>query len=236
MAKINHILFGQGKGKVGGMVLQRYEGMNIVREKPISVKNPQSTKQTEQRAKFKMSSQITAQFFDVFNIRLADLSIYDRTRRGACINAITKVITTTDPDNPQALVQDVVAAINAKSISGIAGPQITGTAGSGSAQITAPSGDTTAYVLAAYNATTGKLVKLESETYLSSGTPKAVSYGSTYNVVIMAVSYHALTDAGRATISNIMTTSNGWQNEISRSIQAGDVEVTNINGTFIAGS
>ena len=110
MARQNHGPLSRAKGKLGGVVYQQYEGMQISREYQPVVKNPQTTKQVENRAKFKLSSQITAQFFDVLNIRLAKLSIYTRKRRGASVNSIIKTITTSNPNTPQALVADVVAA------------------------------------------------------------------------------------------------------------------------------
>ena len=52
----------------------------------------------------------------------------------------------------------------------------------------------------------------------------------------MAVAYHALTEAGRAIISNVEAMSNGWKNEISRGVAAGDIEVTNMKGIYVAGA
>lgn len=57
--KLNAIL-GKGTGKLGGMVLSVNSGEQIVREYNPKVSNPQTDAQVEQRAKFKLLSQIAA--------------------------------------------------------------------------------------------------------------------------------------------------------------------------------
>lgn len=227
MAKINHILFGQGKGKVGGLVLQRYEGMNVAREKPISVKNPQSTKQIEQRAKFKLATQVTANFKEVISAKLANLSIYERSRRAASVNAIIGVVSTATPDSPQVLVQSVVAAINAKSLSSLAAPTITYSNDYWS--VIAASGDTVVYVHCVYN-TDGGLQNRTVETYTSDGTAKQIAYQGLDNEVIMVVAFHALTESGTASLSNLSVDNSAFLNNISRSVAAGDIEISPIAG------
>lgn len=228
MAKINHILFGQGKGKVGGLVLQRYEGMNVVREKPISVKNPQTKSQSTQRAKLKNASQIVAQFKEVFNTRLLKLSIYERTRRASAVSEIIKVMTTnTNPESVSALVIAVVDAINAKSVSPLPAPTIT--LNNDNYEITAPNGDIVVYDVCGYNED-GVLIRKESETYTSTGSAKQVPADPTsFTEKLMAVSYHALTEEGRAILSNAENnTGDAWVVTIERGVTAGDIEVSNI--------
>ena len=231
MAKLNHVLFGQAKGKVGGMVLQRYEGMNIAREKPISVKNPQSEAQTNQRAKFKMASQITAEFKEVILARLSLLSIYDRTKRSASVNAILGVINDTNPSSPHALVNDVVAAINEKSVSGMSAPALDNE--DDIFTIVATNSNTVVYVCCGY-ASDGHLIDKQFETYTSDGTGKEVTPNANANTsAIMVVELHALTDEGRATLSNTSLKAGQFQLEVSRGITAGDIEVSNMAGSFI---
>ena len=57
--KLNAIL-GKGTGKLGGMVLSVNSGEQIVREYNPNVSNPQTNAQVEQRAKFKLLSQLAA--------------------------------------------------------------------------------------------------------------------------------------------------------------------------------
>lgn len=231
MAKINHILFGQGKGKVGGLVLQRYEGLNVVREKPISIKNPQSTAQTNQRAKFKTATQIVAQFYPVIRQRLAKVSLYDRTKRAVAINGIIAVTTNPSNETPMALADRVVAAINAKSMSDFEAPEVQSQT-EGVATIVAPSGDKVFYTVVEYGAD-GGFINATTETYTSDGSAKEVSASGVKNV-IMVTSVRARTEAGRATLGNIEYEQeprfSGWSVEVSRGIATGDIEVSTMTG------
>lgn len=231
MARQNHGPLSRAKGKLGGVVYQQYEGMQISREYQPVVKNPQTEKQTTNRAKFKLASQLVSQFSNTFNARLAKLSIYTRIRRGASVNAIYNVVRTSTPDAPDALVNDVIAALNAKSVSGIAGPTI-GNVSDNATTIIAPDGDTVVYTAVQYDVN-GAPLSIEQNEYESDGTAKNVdvfSTADTENAVVMAVSFHALTEAGRAIISNIHGEDTAWMISISRGIAAGDIEVSNLTG------
>lgn len=59
MAKINPLL-GKGTGKVGAFLLQVNSGVQILKEKPVKVANPNTDAQLEQRAKLKLMSQLAA--------------------------------------------------------------------------------------------------------------------------------------------------------------------------------
>lgn len=225
MGKLNHGPSSRAKGKAGGWVYQQYEGMQVFREYQPNVKNPQTSKQTENRAKFKMSSQIVAQFKDVLILRLAKLSNYTRMRRAAAVNAIYRVTTAGQPDEPAALVSVIVDAINNKSLSAIAAPAITAFS-SGSVNITAESGKVVTYTMVSYDAN-GLPMKVESETYTSDGTAKQVTAApSATAAVIMAVSTEATTEDGRAIIDNTSIETNQFYIEISRAVAAGDLEVS----------
>ena len=231
MAKLNHVLFGQAKGKVGGVVLQRYEGMNIAREKPISVKNPQSKKQIEQRAKFKSASQIVAQFKEALNVRLSKISIYTRIRRGSALNAIIDVVEA-EPTSVSTLFENILNAINSKSMATIEAPTM-GTGADDTITITAESGDNVTYVATNYDED-GKLISREVESYTSTGTAKEVApddNASTFG--IMAVAVRATTEAGRATLSNIAGTNNEFLLRISRAVNANDMEVSDAVGGML---
>lgn len=234
MARQNHGPLSRAKGKLGGVVYQQYEGMQISREYQPVVKNPQTTKQTENRAKFKLSSQITAEFSKVINVRLSKLSIYKRIRRGASVSAIYGVVNTTTPANPQALVANVVAAINAKSQNDFEAPSINSDGGNWS--IFAATGRTVIYTIAAYDMTDGKLFGTQTETYTSTGAEKTLNIPAGYNCVVMATATEATTEEGRATISNITSIENGWENAIARGVSAGDLTISALAGEFIPGA
>lgn len=235
MARQNHGPLSRAKGKLGGVVYQQYEGMQISREYQPVVKNPQTNKQVENRAKFKLSSQIVAQFKNVISPRLGKLSIYERMRRGAAVNAIIKNISTATPSNPSALVSTVVSAINAKSMSSIDPVAITpGTAGV--VNLVATSGNTVIYTICGYDAETGKFVYGETEKYTSDGSAKQVNYPTTRTCVLMAVALEATTEDGAASISNISVDNNSFSNAISRSIAAGDVNISDIESFYVQGA
>lgn len=59
MAKVNAI-FGKATGKVGGSVFQINSGVQIWKEKPTKVTNPNTDAQVAQRAKMKLMSQLAA--------------------------------------------------------------------------------------------------------------------------------------------------------------------------------
>lgn len=228
MARQNHGPLSRAKGKLGGVVYQQYEGMQISREYQPVVKNPQTTKQVENRAKFKISSQILAQFKDVITTRLIPLSIYTRVKRASAVNAIYKIISTATPSTPSALVDAVVSAINAKSVSSDYNVDVSESTSEFS--ITANSGYIVVYTHAGYSSN-GELAYLKSETYTSTGDAKAVPFEGYTNEVVMVTGFKALTEAGRATISNtdFNAAGNGWQIAISRGVATGDIVVANIN-------
>lgn len=229
MARQNHGPLSRAKGKLGGVVYQQYEGMQISREYQPVVKNPQTTKQTENRAKFKLSSQIVAEFKEVFSARLANLSIYERMRRANAVNAIFGAISTVTPANPQALISGVVNAINAKSMPTALEPTMTFDDNNGMFEITAANGDRVIVVSASYDSN-GKFVARKVESFESTGAIKQITppLGNTY--VCMAVAMHSTTEEGRASISNLSATDTAFANTIARAVAAGDVEITNVVG------
>lgn len=230
MARQNHGPLSRAKGKLGGVVYQQYEGMQISREYQPVVKNPQTTKQTENRAKFKTASQVTAQFAEVINARLAKLSIYTRKRRAASVNAIYAAANI-DHGTASALFGNVVANLNSKSMSVIEAPRVAD--GTGNIKtITAANGDMVIYVACSYD-TTGTLISRTEEKFTSQGTPKEVTPdANAHTFALMAVSMRASTEEGRATLGNITGYGNKWELNVSRAVTAGDIEVSDIAGTM----
>ena len=228
MARQNHGPLSRAKGKLGGVVYQQYEGMQISREYQPVVKNPQTKKQTENRAKFKSASQIVAQFSEIFNVRLAKLSIYARKRRGAALNAIYKVVEV-EPTSATTLFENVLRDVNAKSMASIAAP-VMGTGEGNTLTITATTGDVVTYIGASYDSS-GKLISREVETYTSDGTAKQVTPNANANsYALMVVAVRATTEDGRATLGNISGNNNQFLLNISRVVADGDVEISDIVG------
>ena len=234
MSRQNHGPLSRAKGKLGGVVYQQYEGMQIAREYQPVVKNPQTPKQTENRAKFKLASQTVAQLKEVINVRLAPLSIYTRMKRAMALNAIFPRIDTSTPNEPALPVDDIVAALNAKNVSPLAAPTIEAGSIGHDSSITATSGDVVTYTQISF-AADGSIAAHETETYTSDGTRKMISAPSSGTAMLFAVAAHPTTESGRAFISNIESNGAATKiiNAISRSVIAGDMEVTNIAGVSI---
>lgn len=228
MARQNHGPLSRAKGKLGGVVYQQYEGMQISREYQPVIKNPQTSKQVNNRAIMKLASQTLAQFKDVILMRLAKISIYTRERRGVAIRNLRLVITSPNDNEHQVTFDAIPMIINDASISGIAAPAITTVSNEHS--VVATSGDTVVISQADYDAN-GLLLNLKTETYTSTGLAKVVTPATGFKTsVCMAVAFHATTEAGRAIISNAMAPSTGstLMNRIVRGIAAGDIEITNM--------
>ena len=228
MARQNHGPLSRAKGKIGGVVYQQYEGMQISREYQPVVKNPQTQNQVLNRAKFKLSSQIVAQFKSVISTRFTNLSAYERMRRAAAVSAIHAVIDDGDFEAPNALVDSVITALNAKSISTLPAPTLS--VSSNTLSITATSDNTVIYTICEYDKTKGDLLAVRTGDFEASATPRTMELSDTNRSVVMVVALAANTDEGRATISNAMTTATSFENEIARAVVAGDIDVTNISG------
>lgn len=228
MARQNHGPLSRAKGKLGGVVYQQYEGMQISREYQPVVKNPQTKKQVDNRAKMKLASQTLAQFKDVILMRLAKVSIYTRVRRGVAIRNLRYVINSPNTGEHAMMFTDIPSVINDASISGIPAPAMTTVSNEHS--IIAENGDTVVINQADYD-NEGLLINLKSATYTSTGAAKTYTPTTGYKTsVCMAVAYHANTEAGRAIISNAMVPATGEviMNAIARGVTAGDIEVTNM--------
>lgn len=232
MAIFSNVALGKCKGKIGGIVFQQYEGILVGREWQPNVKNPQSDNQVRVRANFKLSSQIVAQFKEVFSARLGKLAIYERMRRAAAVNAIYNVVDDGTPDNPQALIDSVVAAINAKSVSAEAAPEFSLV--SNNVQTDVNEGTTLLCVICAYDATKGDLIARGVQTYDGTGGVVQVTAPDASRQIVMGVYLTPNTEDGRATISNITANATAWQNEIARSVAAGDISISNLGGYVVA--
>lgn len=234
MARQNHGPLSRAKGKIGGVVYQQYEGMQVSREYQPVVKNPQTTKQTENRAKFKLCSQFLAQFSDIVKVRLSPLSIYSRIQRGAAVSACMDV-TTFSNNQANLAVTNALNAINEKSISGVTTPVIS-TSGN-DVVITIPNGLTGMYTICAYNSTSGEFISKYTVSWESTGAAKTVDLpivpvGITPEYRIVALSLETETADGRAKLSNALARQANTTVEVTRLIAAGDVLPSNLVGAL----
>lgn len=227
MARQNHGPLSRAKGKLGGVVYQQYEGMQISREYQPVVKNPQTAKQTDNRAKFKQASQVTAMFNEVINVRFAPLSIYKRIRRGAAVNAIHAVVKPDGEGSFSSVVSEITDALNAKNMSPISSPTITVDATTRQFSIVAESGDVVTVVVNEFD-TDGAISKHTAMTYTSDGTAKLTNAVEGTRAICMLVATRATTEVGRAIISNVHNESGELVTEISRGVASGDLLVSNL--------
>lgn len=231
MARQNHGPLSRAKGKLGGVVYQQYEGMQISREYQPNVKNPQSEKQVNNRADFKLASQTVALFQEVINVRLSKLSIYTRNRRGAAVEAVKRIATSGLNNDRVITFTSAMAAINAKSMTEIAAPLTT--EAQGTVNVTAPATAVILGVIAGFDAN-GQLVGRKVVSANSSGSAQAFNIPSEYVKAKAAFVYTiATTEDGRAIYENITNVGTDISLAIARLIASGDANVSDISSISI---
>ena len=223
---MNHGPLTKTKGKLGGVVFQQYEGMQVAREYQPVVKNPQSEKQVSNRSKFKLASQTVALYKEVINARLAKASIYTRNRRGIALSAIQRVIKTTDPTVAVENFSSVINAINAKSLTEYAAPAVI--VNDSNFNVTAPADSEVLGVIAGFD-NDGNFVgrKIVSGT----GTGSALNFAvpAEYETAKAMFVYSVpLTEEGRAIFNNIIDPDAELSVGIERLVSSGDVAISDI--------
>lgn len=231
MARQNHGPLSRAKGKLGGVVYQQYEGMQIAREYQPVVKNPQSEKQTENRAKFKNASQMLALFKEAITMRLAKASIYTRERRAIAVNILYRQAGITGDGSSQITFNDAVSALNAKTLTELSAPITTHATTNFS--VTAPSGAVILGCIVGFDAEGNfKARKVVSAT--SEGT--AVTFPDLADVSsqrAMFVYTLATTEDGRAIYENIYSDTADLFVDIVRLTANGDAQVSDIAGITV---
>lgn len=234
MARQNHGPLSRAKGKLGGVVYQQYEGMQISREYQPVVKNPQTENQTKNRAEFKLASQTVALFKEVINARLGKLSIYTRIRRGAALEAIKRIVTNPQDNEFQVEFADVVSAINAKSLTEYSAPTVVASAGKFS--VTAPAESAILGVIAGFD-TDGNLVGRKFITGTGTGAATDFTIPADFPVAkAMFVYTRAIEDEGRAIYNNIEDPATVLRLDVARLVSMGDVGISDIAGSIGAQS
>lgn len=94
MARFNHGIFTKTKGKLGGVVFQQYEGLQIGKEYQPNVMNPSTVPQVASRACFALASKVTAAMFPWMGLVMKANGIaYERFQRGEVLNKLRKITT-----------------------------------------------------------------------------------------------------------------------------------------------
>lgn len=231
MARQNHGPLSRAKGKLGGVVYQQYEGMQIAREYQPVVKNPQSEKQVENRAKFKNASQMLALFKEAINLRLAKSSIYTRSRRATAVKILYRVATISSEDSAIITFDDAVSAINGKIMTELSAPTVSHA--STNFSVTAPADSLIVGCIVGFDADgnfkSRKIVEATSE-------GSAITFPDLTDVTSQRAMFLytiASTEEGRALYENIYSDNTDLFVDIVRLTSNGDMEVSDIAGITV---
>lgn len=231
MARQNHGPLSRAKGKLGGVVYQQYEGMQISREYQPVVKNPQSEKQVENRADFKLASQTVALYKEVINARLGKFSIYIRVRRGAALEALKRIAADNGSGQREINFDQAIAAINAKSLTEFAAPTIA--ANNGSINVTAPADAVILGVIAGFNGN-GEYVGRKVISGVSEGSAIRFEIPADYIMAKAMVVYTIPTEEdGRAFYDNIQDPEAAFRLDFGRLVSTGDLNISDIAGVSV---
>lgn len=228
MARQNHGPLSRAKGKLGGVVYQQYEGMQISREYQPNVKNPQSEKQVENRADFKLASQAVAMFKEVINARLGKLSIYTRTRRGAALEALKRIAVDNGSGQREISFAQAISVLNAKSLTEYGAPTVE--ENSGSLKVTAPADSAILGVIAGFD-TNGVYVGRKVVTGAGTGAPVNFNIPSDYNMSKSMFVYMVTPEEeGKAIYDNIEDPEAALRLDVARLVSAGELAISDIAG------
>lgn len=226
MARQNHGPLSRAKGKLGGVVYQQYEGMQIAREYQPVVKNPQSESQTINRAGFKLASQTVGIFREVINARLSKASIYARKRRGIAVEAIKRIISSEDTSVAVENFSNVISAINAKAMTEYGAPTVSF---SGSSfDVTAPADTEILGVIAGFDAD-GNYIGRKVVGGAGTASARPFSIPSDFAQAKAMFLYSVpTTEEGRATYANIVDPAAELQVAITRLVSAGAAGISDL--------
>lgn len=232
MARQNHGPLSRAKGKLGGVVYQQYEGMQISREYQPVVKNPQSNSQVLNRTDFKLASQAVALFKEVINARFGKLSIYTRVRRGAALQTLKRIAVNGGEDQREINFDQAIAALNAKSMTEHAAPTVTETGGVIS--VTAPADAVILGVIAGFDSNF-KLVGRKVVSATSDGSASTFNIPAEYTMSKSMFVYTLATEeAGKAIYNNIEDPESALRLDFARLVANGDVSISDIAGVSVS--
>lgn len=232
MAKFNGGVFSKVKGKLAGVVFQQYEGMQVGKEYQPNVKNPQTTRQVNSRAAFKLVSQFVALYKGVLIMAAATVSRYERNIRGELIKRLRRVVTF-GLDTAELKLSNAAAAVNAIQLtSPIPAPVIAG-ANISAATINATNGDRIEYDIVAYDLNMN-ILGTSHEALTSTGVAQAIVVPLTaetpFSYDVVAVATRALTEEGEAYYLNINAS---YSVSESRLVTSGDIAVSHVTAATI---
>jgi hypothetical protein len=97
-AVTQNLLSGKSKGKIGNLVMTSWKNLNVLKSKPLEVRNPKTVAQTAQRVKFNLILQFFRNIASAVNIGFkqytSDMSAYNKFMS---TNLLIDGITSGDP-------------------------------------------------------------------------------------------------------------------------------------------
>lgn len=233
MAKFNHGILSKTKGKLGGIVFQQYEGMQIGKEYQPNVKNPNSSGQIDIRARFKAVSQFIALWSRILTLRVASVSPYTRTKRGRLVKDLLPVAIKTGND-VQILLGNAEIQLNSVAHTTDVALAVAGTPANFTVTPTFTTTDSITIItrIVGFDAQ-GQVIGQNDivTTSPTSGTainiPLPLVSGEATRYDIMSIAMVAVTENGNTTYGNLIAnsaTTNEYTTTLSLLVSAGDVE------------
>lgn len=228
MAKFNGGIYSKLKGKLAGVVFQQYEGLQIGKEYQPNVKNPDTARQVENRAKFKLASQVVAVYQDIMLLAAANVSPYVRMIRGALVRAIRSAAEyeTGEASISTSALESAVNVLHFNTP--VAKPTIAGSDIS-SATITATVGDTVRYTIVAADLN-GAIIGSDTRTFTATATPQQVlapiTSGTPSYYRIAAVAMRTTTEEGNAQYGNLIDIS---VINVTYAVRSGNMDTSNMS-------
>lgn len=235
MAIFNHGIFSKAKNKLGGVTFQQYEGMQIGKEYQPNVKNPNTTKQQQVRARFKLASQFVSSFSGVLTVLGGNISPYTRTSRGDMLKRIFRETGWDDEYRQASLTpESAIAAVNnVLSLPVVESPIISGD-GIANATISAPRGSTVFVNVVALDEQGNRIGAVQ---YNQSGSGIGQSVivptvtGTPFNYDVAAIATMADTEDGITEYDDIINMSTV---NISTSVNSGSINTSRVSYARIA--
>ncbi len=105
MAVLNQGILGGGRNKVGPVVMTSWKGRAVIKSMPLSVANPRTTPQVNQRNKFKSASQFASLILGLWIKPLWDRFAGNITGQNAWMKTNTETFSSSGDMNPASLIQ-----------------------------------------------------------------------------------------------------------------------------------
>lgn len=237
MGKFNGGIYSKVKGKIAGVVFQQYEGMQIGKEYQPNVKNPGTTNQVANRARFKAASQLVAVFATIFAIAASRVSPYVRVVRGSLVRVLRGAFAWDAENNTASITTSATAeAVNTLNLNpSINPPVITGSV-MGTATINAEVDDVVRYKIVALDGE-GVTIGQAEETFTATASPVTIVAplvsGTPHKYVIAAVAMRSVGGEGTAMYDNLLELN---LLEVAYGVNAGNVVTSNVVMSDIAQS